>query len=585
MIEEKNNSIQSGHANIAMNAAKYAARVTAYALAFDTIHDKIMSAVGKGKGRTFDGSFKHNQEKLEGVNVISREVEGRFVALPQHIIDELRKDNPDKGDKISNLDELWKEKFKEIDEAIAKKILEEREEEERRIQKKQSEQVLMVAGSVNKNIEDEKSENADSLKYRIFASLIFSGILDVTDILGCVLDIFGVNDDFAKAVGNVVADDNVMSFFGKINHAFGIDKALEGISKFPIINDINQSALEMTKTDAFQTFSPLAKEAITGDLAESAMRFASVVQMVIGERGLQINHEERSRENDEKIRDLEETIREGAKPDVIRIATRVIEVETRFKLDESYMRNYLQSVCGGYEEISDVDRDKLGHFKIRDGDKNDCGTLFDKINEVKQEGDEAEKISKIQKILELVVEDKARNNMQVLESFGEVARKSFYESKESNQFYLIIVKEREEYLKGVVLNGLGDAGNEYKKEAAQEALKEAIQAKYAGNPSNIGKKNSAISALSNPDDFADFIKNEFQGRKEFDDIVTKIAISVRKDEVASSIVRSPFHRVRPETVISGGDTVGGGIRATNTATGGAVGAATTDTTARTAVSL
>ena len=547
MPEEKNNSTKS--------CLKGAVMLTAEALALKVFRDKIMEATGRrGAGYTFDGSYTENQEKLGGIERISSDVNDRFVALPQDIIDELRRDKPDKGREITKLEELWKNKFEEIEKAIAQKILEEREEEERRIQKKQSEHVLMVAGSVNKNIEDEKSENADSLKYRIFASLIFSGILDVTDILECVINIFGINEDFAKAVGEVVANDEVMSFFGKINHAFGIDKAIEGISRLPILNDINQTALEMSKTDAFQTFSPLAKEAITGDFAESAMRAASLVQMVIGERGLQINHEQRSKENDEKIRDLEELIREGAKPDAIRIATKAIEVETRFKLDEIYMRNYLKAVCQDGQEINDRDKGKLGHYLIRDENKENCGTLFEKINEAKGLADEAGKIQKIKEILELVVEDKDRNNMDVLNSFREVARERFYLPGASNDK---IQPEREKYLKEEVLKGLDEVGNEYKKQAAQEALKEAIQTKHDGNPTNIVGKNTEISALSTPDQFADFIKNEFQGRKEFDDIVTKIAISVRKDEVASSIVRSPYHRVRPEaTVTLGADTAG-----------------------------
>lgn len=567
MPEEQNNSTKS--------CLKGAVMLTAEVLALKVFRDKTMEATGRrGAGYTFDGSYTENQEKLGDVERISRDVNGRCVALPQHIIDELRKEKPDKGDKITNLDDLWKDKFKEIDEAIAKKILEEREEEERRIQKKQSEQVLMVAGSVNKNIEDEKSENADSLKYRIFASLIFSGILDVTDILECVINIFGINEDFAKAVGEVVANDEVMSFFGKINHAFGIDKAIEGISRLPILNDINQTALEMSKTDAFQTFSPLAKEAITGDFAESAMRAASLVQMFIGERGLQINHEQRSKENDEKIRDLEELIREGAKPDAIRIATKAIEVETRFRLDEIYMRDYLKAVCQDGQEINDRDKGKLGHYLIRDENKNNYGTLFDKINEAKQGVGEEGKIQKIKEILELVVEDKDRNNMDVLNSFREVARDHFYESSQLNQF-VVIKAEREKYLKEEVLKDLGEAGNENKKQAAQEVLKEVIQAKYAVNPTNIVEKNTEISALSTPDQFADFIKQEFQGRKEFDDIVTKIAISVRKDEVASSIVRSPYHRVRPEaTVTLGADTAGRRPPVTQIAAGQPVGGAT-----------
>ena len=130
-------------------------------------------------------------------------------------------------DNIKTLEDLWKNKIKEIEEAIARKIFEEEQEKQRKIQENQAKQSENLVGIVNRNIEEEKKENADSLKYRIFASLIFSGILDVTDILGCVLDIFGANTDVAKAIGDVVADEKVLSFFGKIANTFEIDKLVE----------------------------------------------------------------------------------------------------------------------------------------------------------------------------------------------------------------------------------------------------------------------------------------------------------------------------------------------------------------------
>jgi hypothetical protein len=552
------------------NAGKNSNTAIAIANMFGRIFkDKIDSAVGKGQGYTFDESYTQNQEKLGEVERISGQVGARCVALPQHISEELRKDKPGKEPEIKKLEELWNNKLEEIEKAIAQKILEERLEEERRLQKQHLERVAGVAEGVNKNIEDEKNENADSLKYRIFASLIFSGILDVTDILECVLNIFGVNDDFAKAVGEVVANNELMSFIGKVNHAFGIDKLVELVSRAPILNDINQTALELTKTDAFQTFSPLAKEAFTGDFAEFATRTASAVQFFTSERGLQINHEQRSKENDEKIRELEEIIREESKPDAVKIATRVIEVETRFRLDEIYIRNYLKAVFEDGQEINDGDKIKLGHFMIRDENKGNCGTLLDKINEAKDETDKAKKISKIKEILELVVKDEARNNMDVLDLFREVARESFYKSSQSNQSDIIEAK-REKYLKEDVLKDLEKVGNEYKIDEAKKALTEAIKAKYVGNAEGIKEKNIAISALSNADEFANFIKNEFQDRKEFDDIVIKIAISVQKDEIAQTVVRSPFHRVRPKAEISGGDAMGRNV--THVATGQSVGA-------------
>jgi hypothetical protein len=530
------------------------------------ILDKIKSAVGNGQGYTFDGSNRANEGQKEQVSNISDSVHGRFVALPQDIINTLTNNNPQIQQEIQVLDQLWEQKIQAIEEAIARKILEERKKEEEELLKRHRDKTIETAGEINKNVEDEKKENADSLKYRIFASLIFSGILDITNILECVINIFGINESFSEAVGEVVANNKVMSFIGDINKTFGIDKLVELVSRAPILNDVNQTALEIANTDAFQTFSPLAKEILTGDLTEYGFRVLSFVHVALGESGLRENHEKRSQDNDDKIRELEELIREEAKPNAIRIASRAIDIETRFRLDEIYIRSYLKAVCEDGQEINEGDKINLGHFIIRDGDKSKCETLLDKINEAKSESDRNQKLVKIQEILELVVKDEARNNMDVLNSFREVARESFYRLEVPNEE---IQKRREKYLKEDVLKDLEKVGNEYKKEAAQEVLKEEMKTQYAGNDANINDKNKQISNLSTPDEFANFIKNEFQSNRKFDEIVTKIAISVKKDEIAQTVVRSPFHRVCPKAVISGGDA--GGRNVTHVASGQSVG--------------
>ena len=123
---------------------KITARVISNALALGVMADKVKATIGAGQGYTFDESYQQNQRQLEEVDRISDNVKYRFVALPQHIIDNLRENHSDKNNQIDTLERLWAEKFKAIDEAIARKILEEREEEERRILKKQGEQVLIV---------------------------------------------------------------------------------------------------------------------------------------------------------------------------------------------------------------------------------------------------------------------------------------------------------------------------------------------------------------------------------------------------------------------------------------------------------
>lgn len=56
------------------------------------------------------------------------------------------------------------------------------------------------------------------------------------------------------AVRGVVANKELMSVIGDVNKAFGIDKLVELVSRTPILNDVNQTALEIANTDAFQTF-------------------------------------------------------------------------------------------------------------------------------------------------------------------------------------------------------------------------------------------------------------------------------------------------------------------------------------------
>ena len=176
---------------------KIAARVTARMLGLGIIADKIKSAVQGGQGSTFDGSHKANEEQKEQVNSISDTIYSRFVALPQPIINQLTNNNPQIQQEIQELDDLWAKKIQAIEDAIARKILEERKKEEEELLKRHRDKTIETAGEINKNVEDEKKEQADSLKYRIFASLIFSGILDITDILECVINIFGINDVIA----------------------------------------------------------------------------------------------------------------------------------------------------------------------------------------------------------------------------------------------------------------------------------------------------------------------------------------------------------------------------------------------------
>lgn len=157
---------------------------------------------------------------------------------------------------------------------------------------------------------------------------------------------------------------------------------------------------------------------------------------------------------------MEELIREEAKPDAIRIASRAIDIETRFRLDEIYMRNYLKSVIEDPDKFNESDKKELNRLIIRDENRNHLGTLTQKIEDVRSEQDESQKLVKIQEIIKLVVEDKDRNNMDVLDSFRTVARERFYQLEVPNDE---IQKQREKYLKEEVLKDLEKAGNDYKR--------------------------------------------------------------------------------------------------------------------------
>ena len=261
------------------------------------------------------------------------------------------------------------------------------------------------------------------------------------------------------------------------------------------------------------------------------------------------------KENDEKIRELETLIKEGM-PDPNEIAKNAIITETEFRLDEIYIRNFLKSVCQNGEEITDSDKRKLNQYFIRTEDKQQCGTLLDKLETIKSEANEEKKLEMLKETISLVVDDKERNNKDVLKSLREIARERFYGLDSENLNFKEMNKERNEYLDSIFPEDFKLNEDKIKE------LKEIFKQK--------GKIVEENLDLSSKENITKFVKKEFgESPNDFDDVVKKIAVFVKKNEIASSIIESPYFRISPIPVVSGGDSVGGGV--THVASGAQVG--------------
>ena len=137
MVDEGNITNDRSIGSSKSDKVKVSLTAISHVIGLGILADKVKQVVRKGEGYTFDESYQEGQHQLKEVDRISDNAKNRFVALPQHIIDHLKNNYSNKKDEINNLEKLWSEKIKAIDEAIARKILEEREEEERRIQRVQ----------------------------------------------------------------------------------------------------------------------------------------------------------------------------------------------------------------------------------------------------------------------------------------------------------------------------------------------------------------------------------------------------------------------------------------------------------------
>ena len=154
----------------------------------------------------------------------------------------------------------------------------------------------------------------------------------------------------------------------------------------------------------------------------------------------------------------------------------------------------------------------------------------------------------LKETISLVVDDKERNNKDVLKSLREIARERFYGLDSENLNFKEMNKERNEYLDSIFPEDFKLNEDKIKE------LKEIFKQK--------GKIVEENLDLSSKENITKFVKKEFgESPNDFDDVVKKIAVFVKKNEIASSIIESPYFRISPKPVVSGGDSVGGGIEA------------------------
>ena len=390
--------------------------------------------VGAGEARTFDGNtekFAEKQQKLENIkhkyesfslqggNKSENEDERNLLDIKTLKIlreasdgledaSELRR----RGRVSDQLEVLMEASLKED----LKKLLTYEEEEYR---KKISSQLSGVYEKNAKEIDSVEQKNIDMIKYRILFSLIFFGALDVLEITGSILDNFG--GEFSDSVGRVLRDPNSMGPFADINKAFGVDKIFEGLSQFPILNDINQFGLDALSTEYTQPFAEIANSLIKSEGLDLALKGAILAYQLSNEIELHKEYSKTQKDIGNAVTEVDDYVKKNAEMLIEKTALTIIEKQENARLDTIYLRDFLRNIDGGLKEIN---KKRSSVMKIMDAqilDQNGSArSLYDCLIEL-QSTDGAERDNKLQTFIVLLT---MPENIKSLKVLNEVIKNS-----------------------------------------------------------------------------------------------------------------------------------------------------------------
>ncbi len=481
----------------------------------------IMNIVGAGVPGTFDGNTekfaekqqniedieqKNNKFSLQGGNIWQNEV------LDIKSLKTLREASDGLEDALGSrrrgrvpdqLEVLLEASLKED----LKKFLTQEEEEYR---KKISSQVSGVYDKNANEIDSVEQKNTDMIKYRILFSLICFGVLDVLQITGSILDNFG--GEFSDSVGKVLRDHNSMGAFADINKAFGVDKIFEGLSQFPILNDINQFGVDALSTPYTQPFAEVANSLIKSEGLDLALRGAVVAYQFANEIELRKEYSKAQKNIGNAVTEVDDYVKKSAEMLIEKTALTIIEKQENVQLETIYLRDFLANKKGDLKEIckNKSSEEKIINVQILD-QKCVGKSLYDWLHEL-QNTDEAERDNK--KLQTFIVLLTMPENIESLKVLNEVIKNSSV--KDSDE----IKKEKKDILKQFITDS-----NHQKLKSILAKSHEDLSSDSCSSKDELINK-----ILSLP-------------RKEVDKIIVDIAKVARKDQIVSKIKENS---VQPE---------------------------------------
>ena len=336
-------------------------------------------------GQSFDGSSDKYNDTISNVSGLQKVVNnssgiGAVKNMNKeyyegHLEKSLNGDNKKEDEEtINNKGDNKKEDEKTINNKIdaalqelilkqkkIKELLDEIEKEDERIRKKASDDIGKTHDSIVGKVEEVESENQNAAKYRLLASLILFGVLDVLNLVAEIAGHFGeVGEKFHEAVRKVVTNPNCMSFFADVNQTLKLDVVAEAVASTPILEDLNQFAVDAFTSEYLGSITSLGFDAIQGDLADYLLRFAAVVYVI----NLEVALGKKFDDVDEKIKAEYEKCRIKVKEELekneITRAENIIEKETESELGMIYVGALKRAKIDSMSDALKEDLKKIG---------------------------------------------------------------------------------------------------------------------------------------------------------------------------------------------------------------------------------
>ena len=265
------------------------------------------------------------------------------------------------------------------------KVLEEKKE----LRQKADTDISKVKNSVDAKADESESANQDAILYRLLASLIIFGALDIVDAFGKILENFkGFEIQFEDGVKALMRDTEVLGFLGTVNEALKIDEVFKALSQFPVLIDLNQFLIDLAKSDTVGYFAEGAGEMLNPHLSDGTtatspaasflLKGAILMATAKAEFELYIDDSKKAKESESEINKLESHIRGMLDDGIRKFATSIIPIETKQALKNIDFK-VLQDIRKSDSETPEGLKEDLKKCKLFDNDGKEISadTLLD----------------------------------------------------------------------------------------------------------------------------------------------------------------------------------------------------------------